>query len=59
VQPETGILNVQFDATHDNLLVTLDDGQPARAYDMIWLATRFDNQIDNYPFLDDLQKELP
>jgi hypothetical protein len=59
LQPETEILNVQYDGTHDNLLVSLDDGQPARAYDMIWLATGFDIQIDNYPFLDEMRKELP
>lgn len=39
--------------------VMLDDGSPAESYDMIWLATGGDNDVDLYPVLARLRRELP
>ena len=59
VKEETEIMDVQYDHKRDKLLVSMDDGLSSKAFDMIWLATGFENHVDNYPFLDDIREELP
>ena len=56
---EAELMDVQYDYRQDTLLVSLDDGSPVRAFDMIWLVTGFEIQLKNYPFLKHLQKDLP
>lgn len=52
-------MDVQFDFWKDKLSVFLDDGSEPELYDMVWLATGFENQLDNYSFLDKIRRELP
>jgi len=58
LQEETEIMEVHYDYQNDKLLVSMDDGLPHKAFDMIWLATGFENHIDNYQCLDELRKQL-
>jgi hypothetical protein len=47
------------DWTGDHFRVQLDDGSSEVNFDMIWLATGADNDIELYQPLHDLRKDLP
>lgn len=57
VKQEVQISEVAW--TGDQFRVQLDDGSPEENFDMIWLATGADNDIDLYQPLQDLKKDLP
>ena len=44
---------------NERFFVTLDDGSGEDCFDMIWMATGFDNDLSLYPPLCHLQQHLP
>ena len=59
VKEEVEVHRVEWDNKRQALLVTFDDGSPVQPFDMIWLATGGDNDIDLYPALMSLRQVLP
>ena len=57
LKEEVEILEV--DIVDGRLRVSLDDGSASEDFDMIWLATGAENNIDHYSSLDELRKVLP
>ena len=57
VKQEVQISNVDW--TGDQFRVQLDDGSSEICFDMIWMATGADNDIDLYAPLEQVRKELP
>ena len=57
VKQEVQISEVAW--TGDQFRVQLDDGSPEECFDMIWMATGADNDIDLYKPLQQLVKDLP
>jgi hypothetical protein len=59
IHEEVKIVNVS--RSEDRLLVTLDDGSKPQHFDMIWLATGFENNLDNCQLFSDILKtdQLP
>jgi hypothetical protein len=57
VQQEVQISEVNW--TGDQFRVQLDDGSPEVCFDMIWLATGADNDVELYQSLNHLTNDLP
>lgn len=59
VDQEVQISHVSWTENHQ-FHVTLDDGSPSESFDMIWLSTGADNDVDLYPALAKLRlQDLP
>ena len=59
VQVKQEVQISEVDWTGDQFRVQLDDGSSEVNFDMIWLATGADNDIELYQPLHDLRKDLP
>lgn len=59
VQEEVEIANVIWDEDHQNFQVHLYDSSSSKSFDMIWMATGTDNDLEFYPALATLQNKLP
>jgi hypothetical protein len=59
VQVKQEVQITEVDWTGDQFRVQLDDGSPEVCFDMIWLATGADNDIELYQPLQHLIKDLP